>query len=459
MNIAKKTILIGAATLVSFCATAVPRVDENTVTMTQAADRTITISYVLTGEPGIVTFDIETNVTGMAEWVSIGGQNIQTVAGSVNKLIGTLGQRLSFTWQPYMDWPGRTIPAANIRAVVTAWATNAPPDYMAVDLDSTTNISFYTSADFLPGSITSKVWRTRKLLMRKIPAANVVWRMGQPEAERMNTGYGNLSGTLTNTVQVMLTEDYFAGVYKLTAYQFWKINGTTDPYNRAIGSLNEWGEPTDEAPACRTYWNLLRNGAASDYSYGWPQHGHAVKSTSVLAKIRAKTGLTFDLPTEAQWEYAMRAGEGDACYLGGFCSQSNANLIAWHRDNRTKTINGQSVACFSHQCGNLRPNNWGLYDMVGNGREWCLDYYYPYVTGSTLVNGVLVDPEGPTPTETAAINNNQYHRINRTSSSVKAWNEQTGHTRGWNRQDNTGVDETFCCRLFCPAIIPINAAD
>ena len=149
--------IVGLSVLSAACALAVPRVDENTVTMQQADDRTVTISYVLTGEPGIVTFDVETNVTGTAEgpWVSIGGENIRTVAGWVNKLVGRLGERLSFTWQPYTDWPGRTIPAANIRAVVTAWATNAPPDYMAVDLDTPTNVSFYTSADFLPGSITS----------------------------------------------------------------------------------------------------------------------------------------------------------------------------------------------------------------------------------------------------------------------------------------------------------------
>ena len=448
--------IVGLSVLSAACALAIPRVDENTVTMQQADDRTVTISYVLTGEPGIVTFDVETNVTGTAEgpWVSIGGENIRTVAGWVNKLVGRLNERLSFTWQPYTDWPGQTIPAANIRAVVTAWATNAPPDYMAVDLDTPTNVSFYTSADFLPGSITSKVWRTRKLLMRKIPAANVVWRMGQPAEER-NTQYGTLKSTLPNTQLVMLTEDYYAGVFKLTAYQYWKGYGSLDPYNRSIGSTNEWGEPNDEVPACRTYWNLLRNGAISDYSYGWPQHGHTVKYTSVIARFREKTGIEFDLPTEAQWEYAMRSGEGDACYLGGFCTASNANLIAWHRDNRTKTINGKNVSCFSHQCGKLLPNNWGLYDMVGNGREWCLDYYYPYVTGGTLIGDVLVDPRGPTAEETAAVNNNQYQRINRTSSSVKPWDEQSGHARSCARQDNTGVDETFSCRFFCPATITI----
>jgi len=439
--------------MASACALAVPRVDENSVTMEQAENpnRTVTISYVLTGEPGIVTFDVETNVTGTAEgpWVSIGGKNIQTVAGAVNKLIGTLNQRLSFTWQPYMDWPGRTIPAANIRAVVTAWATNAPPDYMAVDLDSTTNVQFYASEDFLPGSITSKVYRTRKLLMRKIPAANVVWRMGQPAEERQG-----FYSTMTNTVQVMLTQDYYAGVFNFTAWQFWKIQGVVDPYGRAIGSVNVWGEPNDEAPACGMSWNVLRNNAYNNFTYAWPRDGHLVTPTSLLGKMRTKTGLEFDLPTEAQWEYAMRAGEGDACYLGGLSTVSNTSLIAWHKGNTTKTINGEEVTCFSHQCGLKIPNNWGLYDMVGNGRELCLDYYYPYLTGGSVVNGAMVDPKGPTVEEGAAYS---YKRVYRTMDTSKPWAELVALNRSAVAQNQT--DTVFCCRLVCPAIIAFKPAE
>ena len=446
--------IVGLSVLSAACALAVPRVDENTVTMQQADDRTVTISYVLTGEPGIVTFDVETNVTGTAEgpWVSIGGENIRTVAGWVNKLVGRLGERLSFTWQPYTDWPGRTIPAANIRAVVTAWATNAPPDYMAVDLDTPTNVSFYTSADFLPGSITSKVWRTRKLLMRKIPAANVVWRMGQPAEER-NTSYGNLYSTFTETAQVMLTKDYYAGVFQFTAWQYWKITGSLDPFNSSkgynINSLNEWGESIAETPACSVSWLAARcNMSNSQWSPKWPADGHTVGASSLLGLLRAETGIEFDLPTEAQWEYAMRAGEGDACYLGGICTSSNANLTAWHRDNSTKVVGSTSVTCFSHRCGELLANNWGLYDMVGNGREWCLDYYSPTITGSNVSAGVLIDPEGP---RRENINND--NRVNRTSSTVKAWNEQSGHTRSTNGPNI--VDSTFTCRFFCPATITI----
>ena len=448
-----KSRIFGVVALSATCALAVPRVDENSVTMEQAENlnRTVTISYVLTGEPGIVTFDIETNVTGTAEWVSIGGQNIQTVAGSVNKLIGTLNQRLSFTWQPYMDWPGRTIPAANIRAVVTAWATNAPPDYMAVDLDTPTNVQFYTSADFLPGSITSKVWRTRKLLMRKIPAANVVWRMGQPADE-----HPNVYNVMAETAQVMLTEDYYAGVFKFTAWQYWKIQGAVDGYGRTIGSLNAWGESNDEAPACAMSWNALRNNAYNNFTYAWPRDGHAVTPSSVLGKIRAKTGIEFDLPTEAQWEYAMRAGEGDACYLGGLCNDINTSLIAWHKGNTTKTINGENVTCFSHQCGLKLPNNWGLYDMVGNGREWCLDYYSSALTGGTITpGGVIIDPKGRSVDEATAAND--YRRVIRTMDTSKPWAELVGIVR--NAAAQNVVDAVFTCRLFCPAAIAINPAE
>ena len=86
----------------------------------------------------------------------------------------------------------------------------------------------------------------------------------------------------------------------------------------------------------------------------------------------AKTGMK--LPTEAQWEYACRAGTKGATY-------GDLDLIAWHVDNAGEE---------THAVGQLQPNALGFFDMLGNVWEWCEDRYGSYSSGS------VTNPTGPT---------------------------------------------------------------
>lgn len=79
-------------------------------------------------------------------------------------------------------------------------------------------------------------------------------------------------------------------------------------------------------------------------------------------KLSAKTGYTFRLPTEAEWEYACRSGGKKQKYAGG----KYLNTVAWYKDNAGRT---------PHHVGRKRPNGLGIYDMSGNVWEWCLDIY------------------------------------------------------------------------------------
>ena len=92
-----------------------------------------------------------------------------------------------------------------------------------------------------------------------------------------------------------------------------------------------------------------------------------VNSNDVMAfckKLSLKTGKNFTLPSEAQWEYACRAGS-----TGRFCfgdSDSGLGDYAWYSVNSGRQ---------THPVGQKKPNEWGLYDMHGNVWEWCLDRY------------------------------------------------------------------------------------
>jgi formylglycine-generating enzyme required for sulfatase activity len=84
-------------------------------------------------------------------------------------------------------------------------------------------------------------------------------------------------------------------------------------------------------------------------------------------------GYRYALPSEAQWEYACRAGEK------GSYSGSSLDEVGWYRGNSGNK---------THDVGQKKPNAWGLYDMHGNVSEWCADWY-----ADTLQGGV--DPTGP----------------------------------------------------------------
>lgn len=133
-----------------------------------------------------------------------------------------------------------------------------------------------------------------------------------------------------------------------------------------------------------------------DETFGFGREGHpAIDMTHHAAMeytrwLSAKTGKDYRLPTEAEWEYACRAGSQTPFYFGSDPKQLGD--YAWYLDNS----NAQP-----HEVGKKKPNARGLYDMLGNVAEWCLDQYdkneYQILAGARP--GIALDSPVALPTE------------------------------------------------------------
>ena len=336
------------------------------VVMTQDANRKVTVTYRL-DRPAVVTLGIETNVSGTADWVSIGGENLTHVTGDANVFVRETDSSVVHTirWEPCVAWPNHRIKDGGVRAVVRAWAPEAPPDWMLIDLSLASNVHYYASLGELPhGHPTNSVYKLDKMLMRKIPAAGRSFRMGISSGEaRQYEGKGDDFLTVSSQCEprlVSFTNDYYIAIYPFTQHQYFNCMDENPP-----GYDQDKVAPYDECP--QAYLSYARLRGEDKATANWPTLGHSVGPGYRIDAIRRKCGVEVDFPTEAQWEYACRAGE-PRLRPDGACLYTDAGLdaIAWHSGNSGGKI---------HPVGLKAPNAWGLYDMIGNGAEWVLDWY------------------------------------------------------------------------------------
>lgn len=343
--------------------------------------RVVTITYKLAVAPAIVTVDIRTNnADGVA--VSIGDANITYLDGDVNKLVTAIGSDTThaITWRPDRSWPDHKILDNSVTALVCAWATNAPPDYLVANLLNG-SVAYYTSAECLPaGGLTNDIYKTTRLVLRRIHAAGVEWDMGCAASEPTHQSPSEASQT------IKLSQDYYIGIYELTLGQWRTVMGSAGPTYFTVDSAYP-GRPVNLA----TY-NRVRDSASNDA--GATVYPSAPASGSFLGTLRTKVqNLPFDLPSEAQWEFACRASVMGERWNDG-SEQTDANLLKLARfsGNGTPSSNtslpGEAGAAI---VGSYAPNGWGLYDMHGNIAEMCLDYFnngYVYPNADGAVNVV-----------------------------------------------------------------------
>ena len=362
-----------------------------------ASTRTVSVTYDITGEPAVVTLDgVTTNGAAVAE------DGLYNVSGAANRLVQA-GADNVLRWQPPQTIGFGPFPAGAVSVSLKAWATNAPPDWMVVDLSVTNRVRYYTSSNAIPGGIADIRYKTSYLVMRRIPAAGVTWRMGSPSTEAGASEYRSNE----HTHYVKLTEDYYLGMYPVTYRQFYYLNGNAnnvhgDQYTAVGGSDDDWPMSGVQHVQLRSWMHEEScKGTCGNYHKYWPVDGHEIdgkdtekcayaaypgKYTPYLRTMRSKYGLEFDLPTDAQWEFACRGGS--TAYESRY---GNVNDIAWHVFNSS---NATYNCCTPHPVGLKKPNGYGLYDMIGNTIEQCLDFY----AASDNSDTIAVDPVGPTTT-------------------------------------------------------------
>ena len=216
-----------------------------------------------------------------------------------------------------------------------------------------------------PAILNDDKCRTTELWLRRIEPGT--FTMGSPEDE-----LGRANDEIQH--QVTLTKAYYIGVFQMTQKQYEIIMGTNPSYYKA-----------DVMPVLNVSYDVLRGKLKGS---AWPRN-NGVDGNSFMGKLRKKIGFIFDLPTEAQWEYACRAGTTTALNSGKNLSDEaecdEMAEVGRYYYNRSDEKGGYSDT--HTKVGSYLPNAWGLYDMHGNVWEWCLDWYASY-------NGDATDPEG-----------------------------------------------------------------
>ncbi len=121
-----------------------------------------------------------------------------------------------------------------------------------------------------------------------------------------------------------------------------------------------------------------------------------------MGVVRYRTGIDFDLPGEAQWEFAARAGHGAGEWGDGTSDSDAEKLSALGRftSNGGGAESSANYSCGPDAgtaiCGSYKPNDWGLYDMHGNVNEFCLDWNTTTASAlNSLDYRVNIDPADP----------------------------------------------------------------
>ncbi len=347
------------------------------------------------------------------------GGGVFTNGAVISKMTNTKDRKISFQWDAGKDLASDFSGLLTTSAVVKAVIQFDEP-YMVIDLSGGTNAMKYTISylDAVPSGGWTDEHKMNNLVLRYIPAG--MFTMGSPTGE-----LGRSSDETQH--EVMLTKGFWMGVFEVTVKQYELVTGTRGEYSSYSAG--------DAGPVNRVSYDTIRGGLLGA---NWPSSS-VVDAGSFMGRIRAITGVdAFDLPTEAQWEYACRAGTTTALNSGNNLtntySDANLNELGWyqaHNQNWRTSIVGLCL-----------PNAWGLYDMHGNVAEWCLDWAGSYESS------IVTNPVGPISGSARRLRGGAYSRC---FQAYQCRSAARASDRSYQRYcTNNGNHYCYGFRLCCP---------
>ena len=291
------------------------------------------------------------------------------------------------TWDANAE--GVNFKSQNVR--VFAEIVHYAEKYMVIDVHEGPTATVYpvTYLHGAPdGGINTAEYKGDKIALRLIPPGSFV--MGSPTTEPTR-----FSASETQHA-VAITKPFYIGVFEITQKQYQNVMNANP---------SGWTDTDGYHPVERVTYNKIRGTAITGtHLYDWPHNQDVDMQNSFMGKLRSKCkewdpdtrtyakdvdGL-FDLPTDAQWEYACRARTTTPLNDGVVCADAAAIQAQLNELGRNSKNQGNPSP--RHEVvGSYKANAWGLYDMHGNVCEWCLDWYQERVQD---LENPTVDPVG-----------------------------------------------------------------